>query len=215
MTLDADESAHAGSVHSEPEHLAVDRRLWAVLLAGVVIALLCLWRAVTPRVPVSAGQVPELKRPAPAFKLYDQSSTLVNLNAFLHRHSIVLVFFDGVAGPESDSNLVELRRFYPALKREGFVAFGVSTALPQENRRNCSQPFPFPLLSDADAISKKSVHRTWGRFIKPKSLDKPAGTRPGLFLIDRTGLVRWNLDTNVPAPEAATEGIVARLLKQG
>ena len=209
MSSDEDETGA-----TEPFTPGIDRRLWVVFMAGVVIASLCFWRAVTPRVPVSTGQMPELKQPAPPFKLYDQSSELVNLDAFLHRHTIVLVFFDGTAGPESDRNLTELRRFYPALKREGIVAFGVSTALPQENRRNSSQPFPFPLLSDADAVSKQSVHRKWGTFVKPPSLDKPAGTHPGLFLIDRAGLVRWNVDTNQPIPEENTDGIVARLLNR-
>lgn len=189
-----------------------DKRVLVIPLAAVVITLLCVWRAVTPRNPVPADALPDLKQAAPAFQLYDQSSTLVKLDAFLHRHHIVVVFYDGQAGPESNTTLCELREFHPALKQEGVIVVGVSTALPQENRNNASRPFPFPLLSDADAISQTSAHRRWGRFIKPASLDKPPGTVPGVFLIDRAGLVRWDTNTNSPLPENDLTQIVPKLL---
>ncbi len=156
------------------------------------------------------GAQPESRQPAPAFQLYDQNSTIVNLEAFLHRHRIVIVFFDGQAGPEANETLVTLREFHGALKAESIIVVGVSTALPQEVRNNSSQPFPFPILSDVAATASESAHRKWGCFIEPPSLDKPAGTQPGVFLIDRTGLVPW--EGVYPRPESDTSSIVARLL---
>lgn len=203
---------------AEPDDLSndttsFDRRLLIVAFFGFVIVAMCVWRAVTPRTPVSKSGLPELRRPAPPFQLYDQTSSLVKLDAYLHRHTIVIVFYDGAAGPEASKPLTELRKLYSILKAEGIVAFGVSTALPQENRRNSQQPFPFALLSDADATSPKSAHKVWGRFVPPPSLDKPPGTIPGVFVIDRTGLVRWNAETNTPAPEPNPNGIAARLMR--
>ena len=187
-------------------------RVLALAAAGVIIAALCTWRSLNPRTTELNTEAPGERRPPPSMQLYDQESTLVKLEAFLHRHRIVVVFYDGQAGPESDESLVQLRQFYPALKNESIIVLGVSTALPQENRNNSGQPFPFPLLTDAVASSANSVHKAWGRFIEPPTLDKPAGTKPGVFLIDRSGLVPWEGD--YPAPLASTESLISRLLAE-
>lgn len=178
--------------------------------AAMIITGLYVWRVTNPPGAVMLDGVPQEQRPAPVFQLYDQESRLVNLNAFLHRHTIVIVFFDGSKGPEANPTLVQLREFHDALKREQIIVMGVSTALPQENRNNSSRPFPFPLLTDAVATDAGSVHQVWGRFIEPPSLDRPAGTRPGVFVIDRAGRVAW--DGNFPQPEQEPQMIVSRLL---
>jgi len=185
-------------------------RILILPAAALIIAGLCAWRIANPHRKNDQAALPEIRLAAPAFQLYDQESTLVNLESFLHRHQIVLAFFDGQAGPESSRVLTQLREFYPALKREGMIVLGVSTALPQEIRNNSAQPFPFPILSDAAATDPSSVHQIWGRYLAPESLDKPAGTIPGVFLIDRAGLVAW--DGTFPKPEADPELIVSRLL---
>ena len=187
------------------------KRILILPLSAAVIALLCGWRVLNPQgLSDRVGERPEMRQPAPVFQLYDQHSTIVNLEAYLHRHRVVIVFFDGQAGPESNESLVALRDFYQALQAESIIVLGVSTALPQEIRNNSSQPFPFPILSDVAATSRESAHRKWGRFIEPASLDRPAGTQPGVFLIDRTGLVPW--EGQYPRPEANVSSIVARLL---
>ncbi|MCP4174200.1 MAG: redoxin domain-containing protein [Fuerstiella sp.] len=183
-------------------------------LSAAVIAALCGWRIMNPGgLSDSAATQPEMRQPAPAIQLYDQNSTIVNLEAFLHRHRIVIVFFDGQAGPEANETLVTLREFHAALKAESIIVLGVSTALPQDIRNNSSQPFPFPILSDVAATASESVHRKWGCFVEPPSLDKPAGTQPGVFLIDRTGMVPWH--GSHPRPESDTSAIVAHLLGGG
>ena len=188
-------------------------RILILPLAAVIIFGLTMWRIYNPRQGDIPDELPEARRPAPAFHLYDQQKPqrLVKLDAFLHRHTIVVVFYDGKAGPEADPVLVQLREFYPALKRERVIVLGVSTALPQENRNNSSQPFPFPLLSDVAATDPESVHRVWGRFIEPESLDKPAGTKPAVFIIDRAGNVAW--DGKFPKPESDRDSVIPRLLK--
>ena len=185
-------------------------RILVLPAAAIVIASLCAWRIANPHHTNTPDVMPEMRRPAPAFQLYDQESTLVNLESFLHRHQIVLAFFDGQAGPEESAVLTQLREFYPAIKREGIIVLGVSTALPQEIRNNSSQPFPFPILSDAAATDPNSVHRVWSCFVAPASLDKPAGTKPAVFLIDRAGLVAWEGEFPRPEPNPAT--ILSRLL---
>lgn len=185
-------------------------RILILPLAAVIITGLCAWRIMNPRQSGQNVALPEMRRPAPAFQLYDQESTLVNLESFLHRHPIVLVFFDGQAGPESSPVLTQLRDFFPALKREGIVVLGVSTALPQQIRNTSMRPFPFPILSDVNALQTGSVHRQWGRLVRPQADDQPAGTQPGVFVIDRSGLVAWEGDA--PKPEAEPERILNTLL---
>ena len=197
---------------NEIEIASFDRRALIIPIAAVIITAMCIWRVMTPREKMPPGAVPDLKQAAPAFQLYDQTSSLVKLEAYLNRHQMVVVFYDGQAGPEANATLRQLRDVYPALKRESIMVFGVSTALPQENRNNSSQPFPFALLTDADAISERSAHRVWGRFVKPTSLDKPPGTKPGAFLIDRSGLVRWDINNNCPRPEEDVTNLVSQLL---
>ncbi len=186
-------------------------RILILPAAAIIIAALCGYRIANPRGPAAPGELPPELRPAPSFTLYDQESTLVNLEAFLHRHRIAIVFYDGSKGPESNPVLMELREFHPALKRENVIVLGVSTALPQENRNNSSQPFPFPLLTDAAPLEENSVHRTWNRLLEPASPDMPPKTKPGVFVIDRQGLVAWDGEFPKPESDGGAE-IVARLL---
>lgn len=186
------------------------RRILILPLTAVIIFGLCAWRMANPHQRVVVDELPEIRKPAPSFQLYDQESTVVNFDAYLHRHKIVLVFYDGQVGPDDSPVLEQLREFYPAIQREGFVVFGVSTALPQENRNNSTRDWPFKLLSDAAATAKNSVHRVWGTFVEPPSLDKPARTKPAVFLIDRAGLVAW--DGEFPRSEPNPEIVANRLL---
>lgn len=192
-------------------------RILILAAAGLIIAGLTAWRMANPRHNDGTMFAAETRRPAPPFQLYEQGTAdakprLVNLDAYLHRHRIVIAFYDGQKGPEADPILRQLREFQPALKRENIIVFGVSTALPQENRNNSSQPFPFRLLSDVTATKKDSVHRIWGRFVAPESTGEPPGTKPGVFIIDRAGLVAWEGDA--PKPDDSPQTVVSRLLRE-
>ncbi|MCA9082730.1 MAG: redoxin domain-containing protein [Planctomycetaceae bacterium] len=193
--------------------MMADKRIWILPIAAVVIFGLCVWRISHPRESgYRSDVVPQLRRPAPSFQLYDQNSTLVNLESFLHRHVIVLIFFDGQAGPDADPCLTQFRNFHAALKKEGIIVLGISTALPQQIRNSASAVYPFPLLSDAAASDRQSVHRVWNRIIEPPTLDQPAGTKPGIFVIDRTGLVSW--DENGPVPEVNPDQVLSQILSR-
>jgi peroxiredoxin len=189
------------------------RRNVILVCATILIVALCAWRLANPRQRsvFDPNRVSDL-RPAPSFQLHDQNSRVVKLDSYLHRHQIVLVFFDDKTGPEADSTLVELRNFYPALKDRNIIVLGVSTALPQQNRKPPNLPFPFPLLSDVLATDPNSAHRKWGRLIEPKSLDKPPGTAPAVFLIDRAGTVEWS--GNAPKPVEDPSAIASFLLAE-
>lgn len=197
--------------------MAGQPRRFVVFLAVAAVVLVCaaVWRSGNPRPDSwdpSSPQTLELRQFAPPFELYDQGTSdkkprIVNLGAYLHRHQIVLVFYEG--DPENCQPLIALRDAYEKLESNNIKVFGVSTRLPQENRKT-KAPFPFPLLSDVNFMNPDSAHKMWGRL---KVSDRPGGgpeTIPGVFLIDRAGTVAW--EGKLPLPLAGSADVIGLLL---
>lgn len=164
----------------------MNRRIVLLSIAGVVILVMCFYKATRTYEKPSPAVLPTVKQAAPLFELYNekQPNELVRLVGYLGRHRILVVFFDGKAGADHDPILLRLREKFDQLRESGIKVLAVSTALPQENRKVIARigPFPFPLLSDPDL----RVHRRWGR------INEQTGTpQTGLFLIDRAGEVDW------------------------
>lgn len=152
----------------------------------------------------------QLRRPAVAFRLYDQDSQLVNLRAYLNRHKIVLVFFDAQRSPMDNKAMKLLHEKRQQLTTADYQVFGISTALPQHNRAAVADHFPFPLLSDPTASQPGSVHRIWGCLREPDSRNSEASTVPSVFVIDRRGAVNW--EGKYPLPIPLTDDFAQRLL---
>jgi len=134
----------------------------------------------------------------------------VNLTAYLNRHNIVLVFFDGQKSPMDNVVLKALYKDQKELAAADYQVFGISTALPQQNRAAIPDDFPFPLLSDPVAIQPNSAHRTWGCLRAPNSQNSEATTIPNVFVIDRLGRVNWA--GKLPAPIKSTDQFPQRFL---
>ena len=166
-----------------------DRRLIFVLALGVLIAIVTIARIVTNQPQTYEEQVAAavMMRPAPGFEALDSEGHLVRLSAWLGRHRIILVFFDGERGADQDADLLKLRDRFADVK-----IVGVTLSIPQVNRAAMDRAggtFPFPLVSDIDFQSPEGtmrIHRHWGR------LDA-IGEQPlkGVFLIDRKGQVAY------------------------
>lgn len=183
---------------------SLKRRDLVLLLAGIAVFSLTTWRILNPRGLDSApAEVPENLHPAPAFELYDQNSRLVKLEAYLHRHIIVLVFFSGTERPDENRTLLQLREFHSTLKENGVIVIAVSNALPQQIRNGSEKPFPFPILSDVTPERPGSPCQLWGR-------STANGISPGVFLIDRSGLVSWSDDR--PSPVGDSGQLIRRLV---
>jgi peroxiredoxin len=185
------------------------RRLLILPVAAAAIISLCAYKLTMDyKAPATVLLPPAEKRPVAGellFELYDHHSPqrLVRLAAYLGRHAILVVFFDGtppgspparggtIGGADRDPVLARLRAVHRQIEAAGAIVLAVSTALPQENRKVIEQTgeFPFPLLSDPGL----EVHRAWGR------VDAKTG-RPlsGVFLIDRGGRVGWEGDHPQP-----------------
>ena len=173
----------------------MSRRILILPISAVVIVLVCFY-GISRKKDASSQRaaLPVAKRSAQTllFELYDQNNQTVRLERYLGRHTILLVFFDQRLGADRDPVLILLREKLNRLKRENVIVLGVSTALPQDNRKRIEErqkedpdfDLPFLLLTDLPPACR--VHRQWGRFDEAVGLPLP-----GLFHIDRAGNVDW------------------------
>ena len=166
------------------------------------------WRILTPRdvVQVTAMFVDE--RPAPTFQLLDQNGRQANLQSYLHRHRIVLVFFASSHGLNGDPLMRRIREFAPAIKRTGIRLIAISTPMTPEFKSQ-AENFPFPVLHDTRSGYPDSSSVMWGTAILP-STKSVADIRPAIFVIEQTGLVEW--DGNKPKPIADSELFLTQLI---
>jgi peroxiredoxin len=187
-----------------------DRRLWLLAAAAVIIASLCAYRVTRTYAPQSTATAALLTGPAPPFELYDENSPshLVRLSSYLGRQRVFVAFYDGSQGAHRSHALDVLRAEWPHLRKADVYVLAVSTALPQENRKDMAQhsAYPFPLLSDVDL----SVHQAWGRYDEQRR-------RPleGVLLVDRKGQVRWSGTRGAPEPLANLESTLAAVIGGG
>lgn len=162
----------------------MDRRLLFVLFVGIGLFGLCAWRWTTNKPQTLSEQVQRarIERPAENFEGLDIHNQMFRLERYLGRHRVLVVFFSDKETAAKDVNLLAVRDAFPKLTQNDVKVVGVSTALPQDNRRaiETAGEFPFPLVSDPD----ESIHRKWSR-IDPQTQQ----TRTGVFLIDRKGTV--------------------------
>jgi peroxiredoxin len=149
-------------------------RLGLVIIAGIVIAGVCVWRVAANRPQDYAAQLAEAKLPQPA--------SAFRLDRYLHRHRILVVFYSAEETAAGDPQLTAIRERFEALSHSDVKVVGVCTALPQDNRAAMEKTgeFPFPLISDVNL----AIHRAWARL--DRATEQPL---PGVFLIDRKGNV--------------------------
>ncbi len=190
----------------------IDRRFVYVMAAAFVIATLCAWRSMSNRPQDYADQVAAavVQRPAPGFDALDSENHLVRLGAFLGRHTIIVMFFDGEAGADQDPDLLRLRERFGELQARSVKVVAVSSAIPQKNRAAIARAgeFPFPLVSDFDPLSPEGllrIHRHWGR-IDPET-GKP---RTGVFVVDRKGQLAFTVDG--PRPSASVDAAIDKAI---
>ena len=204
----------------------MDRRAFVPIIAGIIIAVVCVWRVATNKEQDYADQVAAavIKRAAPGFEARDADNHLLRLGAFLGRHKIIVLFFNGDAGPEVEDkelmrqrdlvrmrDLVLLRERYEELQSHNVKVVAISGGLPSQNRKAMERigKFPFSLVADIDPLTPNDVlriHRQWGR------IDSQTGKpQTGVFFVDRTGQILFTVDG--PKPLASVDEAIAAALK--
>ena len=197
-----------------------DRRVLIPIVAGVAIAVLCAWRVMTnqpqdyaAQVSLEAAKVVTRSAADLDFEGLDSDNRMVRLAAFLGRHRILVLFFDGELGADKDAELLRLRERFIELKAHDVKVIAVSTALPQQNRAAMlperAGEFPFPLVSDFNPVSPEEaqkIHRRWGRWD-----DSTGKAKPGVFVIDRKLQIEFM--GGAPRPVANVDLAVERLVR--
>ncbi|MEJ7590855.1 MAG: redoxin domain-containing protein [Planctomycetaceae bacterium] len=172
-------------------------KLFGIML--LVVAAATVWRILTPRDAVQVTATFADERPAPTFQLLDQNGRQSNLQSYLHRHRIVLVFFDARQGLDGDPLMRRIREFAQAIKRTGIKLIAVSTPLIPEFKSQ-AESFPFPVLHDTRSGYPDSSSVKWGTAILP-SKGAVADIRSAMFVIEQTGLVEWDGDKPIPVDD--------------
>lgn len=183
------------------------REIFFSSLLAAVIATTA-WRILTPRDKTTVAVTVTDERPAPVFQLLDQNGRPAQLQGYLNRHRILLVFFDGRNGINGDPLMEQIRQFAPAIKRTGVKLIAVSTPLNPEFKSQ-AENYPFPVLRDNWSGQPGSSSVKWGTAILPTK-EVTAPIMPAMFVIEHTGLVEWEGDT--PKPVADPELFLTQLI---
>lgn len=130
----------------------------------------------------------------------------VTLSSLYAKGPILLVFYRGGWCPYCNSEIHALTTAYPDYRKRGVVPVAVSVDKPEaEAKMKATYTIPFPVLSDSDAAMIEAFHVV--KKVGDDELTKMKGfgvdleaysgkthheiAIPALFLIDRTGVVRW------------------------
>lgn len=130
----------------------------------------------------------------------------VALSTLYSKGPILLAFYRGGWCPYCNSENHALSTAYPEFQKRGVTPVTVSVDRPDvEAKTKATYAIPFPVLSDSDAVMLEAFHVVNnvddGTLAKMKSLgidlESHSGKQhhkiaiPSLFLIDRSGVVRW------------------------
>lgn len=183
----------------------MDRRLYLLLAAALLIVGLCAWRATRPTrpvvMPVTTGP---RALPPRGWELPDHQFHLVKFDRYLGRQPVILWFSDAQTPPESDEVILWLRDHFDALHARGYEVLAITLARPVEVRQTAERlgrPWPFPVLSDMQERNPAPapVHYLWSR------VDRMTGALlPGLFVIDRMGYIEYADGRPRPADDVWT-----------
>jgi len=130
----------------------------------------------------------------------------VALSSLYAKGPVLLTFYRGGWCPYCNSEIHALTSAYPDYQKRGVTPVTVSVDTPDaEAKTKATYAIPFPVLSDSDATMLAAFHVVkkvdGDELAKMKSfgvdLEGYSGKShheiaiPALFLIDRTGVVRW------------------------
>ncbi|HVA60150.1 MAG TPA: peroxiredoxin [Mycobacteriales bacterium] len=141
----------------------------------------------------------DIGAPAPEFSLRDSNLAEVRLTDFRDRRAVVLVFYPFAFTPTCTGELCAIRDDLASLENDRVQVLAVSCDPPATLRAFASsQSLSYPLLSDF--WPHGAAARAYGVFNETIG----AAVR-GTFIIDREGLLRWQVVNAIPDPRDVAE----------
>ena len=160
-----------------------------------------------PTGPSASSKAVQVGAVAPAFTLPDQHRQPVSLGDYRDRKNVVLVFYPAALSPVCGNELSAIQDQVDTLQNDEVQVLTVSVDSVFAHRVWAERDgFGFPLLSDF--WPHGAVASAYGVF------DAEAGVaRRGTFIIDREGIVRWQVVNDIPdARDLATyQSVLATL----
>jgi peroxiredoxin len=193
LTLGVACSKPSGDAASKPASSATVMKEYSAPAADRVGVL-------APNTGIPVGQK------VPDVHVHDLDGKDVALSSLYARDPILLAFYPGGWCPYCNSEIHALTTAYPDYQKRGVTPVAVSVDKPDaEATMRATYAIPFPVLSDSDAVAIDAFHVVKhvgdDELAKMKSfgvdLESYSGKThheiaiPALFLIDRSGVVRW------------------------
>lgn len=155
---------------------------------------------------LAAGTGIAVGQPVPEVRAQDLSGKDVSLASLYAGGPILLAFYRGGWCPYCNMEIHSLSVAYPEFQKRGVTPVALSVDRPEaEATLKATYTIPFPVLSDPDAHAIEAFHLI--KNVSPEELAKMRSfgidleaysgrthhqiAIPALFLIDRTGVVRW------------------------
>ena len=142
----------------------------------------------------------------PDGRVLDLDGEPVTLSSLYAKGPILLVFYRGGWCPYCNFQIRELTTTFAEYRKRGVTPVAVSVEKPDEEARTkATWSVPFPILSDRDLALIEPfhvVHKVEGKELEMMGkygvdLEAASGRThnviavPALFLVDRSGIVRW------------------------
>lgn len=140
--------------------------------------------------PVQVGEL------APDFALKDQHHQEVRLSDFRGRKSVLLVFYPLAFTRVCQGELAAIREDLDAFQNDDVQVLAISIDSPYAHKVWAAQEgYEFPLL--ADFWPHGAVAQAYGCFDEVKGY-----ASRGSYLVDKEGVLRWMVHTDVPTARA-------------
>ncbi len=148
----------------------------------------------------------EVGQPMPEIEVQNAEAVAVNLNALAAEGPILLVFYRGGWCPFCNFQIRELTLAHAQFDERGVTPVAISVdRIEEASKTQQAYTIPFPVLSDPDLIAHKGfrvineVAEQESAKLKMMGMDLEASSGrqhstvaiPGVFLIDKEGVVRW------------------------
>jgi len=167
--------------------------VWIIPAAALILLGLIGYRLTYGPMWRQSGQVSFQARPAPLISLMNQMQRHVRTKQFQGRQPFLALFFDASSGAEGHRQMVILREGDADFQAAQTEVLAITGTPPDFEREEASR-FPFHILLGLDY----AVHRQWG-----VTLPTEGEFHPVLFLVDRSGMIRWSQEikpTDPPIP---------------